>query len=157
MSYGFQHKFGPDRTKMLNFNITVLDNDCISLSSHTFLRTFSIVTTANKILKTLKTRRFGRSFFLPQVLLLKIQTSTCWPWHFCHIKPIIWDTKPVTNNQRWVLLRELLLRDGKRPILYPSYSITERHGVVLNSVLHGQVLPSSNFSRDITYVEAGTS
>jgi hypothetical protein len=46
-------------------NITVLDNGCMSLSSRTSLRTFSIVTTGNK---TLNTQRFGRSSFLLQAL-----------------------------------------------------------------------------------------
>jgi hypothetical protein len=60
-------------------NITVLENGCISLTLHTSFRTFSIVNTKIKNTKTLKTQRFGRSFFLPQVLLLKIQTNTRWP------------------------------------------------------------------------------
>jgi hypothetical protein len=64
------------------------------LNSHTSMRSFSIVTTANK---TLKTRRFGRSFFFPQVPLLKILPSTCWTSCINHIKPTIRDTKPVKN------------------------------------------------------------
>jgi hypothetical protein len=44
--------------------------------------------------KNIKNTTFGRSFFLPQVLPLKIRTSTCWPGHIYHIKPTIRDTKP---------------------------------------------------------------
>jgi hypothetical protein len=49
---------------------------------------FSIVTPK---IKTLKTRRFGRRFILPQVLLLKIQTSISWSSHINHTKSTVRD------------------------------------------------------------------